>query len=136
MKLWGMVLAVCGVLLTGVQVYAAPVADHVVINEIMANPANGEIEWIELYNPTDTTFDMTGWRLSINEKDGNFSNIFGADTIIVPRGYVVRLKTSAALNNASATITLKDKALTTIDQVTYAGITQAKTIQQTVDIHT
>lgn len=134
MKLWGMVLTVCGVLLTGSQVYAAPVTDHVVINEIMANPATGEVEWIELYNPTDVAVAMSGWRLVVTS--GNFSGVFASDVVIASHGYVVRKAsdTASKLNNTSATISLKPSASgAAIDEVAYSGIAQAKTYARTCD---
>ena len=39
-------------------------ADHIVISEIMAGSiGNANSEWIELYNPTEQTFDLSGWSL-------------------------------------------------------------------------
>ena len=41
-------------------------ANQAVINEIMANPAGDDTgqEWIELYNPTSDSVDLTGWQLN------------------------------------------------------------------------
>lgn len=40
---------------------------HVVINEVDINPPGNDsksvFEWIELYNPTDTTVDLGGWKI-------------------------------------------------------------------------
>jgi len=39
--------------------------DHIVINEIFTNPAGDDTgkEWVELFNPTSQTLDLTGWQL-------------------------------------------------------------------------
>ena len=41
-------------------------ADHVVISEVMPDPAANEssAEWVELYNPTAETVDLGGWELT------------------------------------------------------------------------
>ena len=37
-------------------------ANHVVISEVCINAGDGNgSEWVELYNPTDSAIDMTGW---------------------------------------------------------------------------
>jgi hypothetical protein len=46
---------------------AQSVSTHVVINEIDTNPPGDDSksinEWIELYNPTDSTIDIGGWKI-------------------------------------------------------------------------
>jgi len=39
---------------------------HVVINEIMYNPlgTDAPAEWVELYNPSDSSIDLAGWTIS------------------------------------------------------------------------
>jgi hypothetical protein len=43
-----------GSILAPAKTNATAITSHVVINEIVANPTTGEIEWVELYNPTNT----------------------------------------------------------------------------------
>lgn len=134
MKWWGGIAVVIGILTSCQTVHAAPVTDYVVINEIMANPTTGEVEWIELYNPTDATITMSGWRLVVGST--NFSNVFASDVVIAAHDYVVRSAsdTSSKLNNSSATIVLKPSASgAAIDTVTYSGIAQAKTYARECD---
>ncbi len=42
--------------------------DHVVINEVEINPPGldtaSPIEWVELYNPTDSVIDISSWKIS------------------------------------------------------------------------
>ncbi|RNJ79283.1 MAG: hypothetical protein EB829_02400 [Nitrosopumilus sp. H8] len=45
----------------------AQLSDHVVINEVETNPpgidAKSISEWVELYNPTDSSVDLKGWKI-------------------------------------------------------------------------
>jgi len=47
--------------------YAAS-ADHVVINEVDINPPGDDSksvsEWVEIYNPTDSDVDLSGWKIA------------------------------------------------------------------------
>ncbi len=106
----------------------------VMISEIMYHPAseNDLEEYIELYNPTATAVDLTGWQFV----DG-VSFTFPAATID-PGGYLVVAADTTAfaavypgvgevvggwtgrLSNASETIRLADAAGQTVDLVTYA----------------
>ncbi len=134
MKWWGGIAVLFAVTLGGQNAHAVAVTDHVVINEIMANPATGEVEWIELYNPTDAPIDMNGWRLVVTS--GNFSGVFASEAVIASHGYVVRSAsdTTSKLNNTSATITLRPTVSgAAIDTVVYSGIMQAKTYARECD---
>src|SRR3970040_1284359 len=48
--------------------YAQELSDHVVINEVDTNPPGDDSkaisEWVELYNPTDETVDIGGWKVA------------------------------------------------------------------------
>ncbi len=55
--------------------------NHVVINEIDINPpgddAKSVIEWVELYNPTDSKIDIGGWQIASTtniEKNNDHTN--------------------------------------------------------------
>jgi len=102
------------------SVNAMQITNHVVINEVVANPSTGEIEWVELYNPTNSSIDMTGWRIRLNAS-GNFSGVFAAGTTIAPHSFLVREKTtSTALTNSGATLYLEKSAnASDVDTVTY-----------------
>jgi hypothetical protein len=58
------VLLFAGIL---VPAYAAS-TDHVVINEVEINPPGDDSqsvsEWVELYNPTDSDVDLSGWKIA------------------------------------------------------------------------
>lgn len=106
---------------------------HVVINEIMAKPDNGKKEWVELYNPTDRSVDLSGWRLE--HSGSNFTGVFGDGVKIPAKSYLVREanSSSSALNNTSGTITLQDKDKKYVYPVTYSGVEQDKSYARTTD---
>ncbi len=51
-----------------VPVYGELITDHVVINEVDTNPFGDDSlaisEWVELYNPTDSDVDLSGWEIA------------------------------------------------------------------------
>ena len=59
----------------------APSHTLVIINEVawMGSTESASNEWIELYNPTTQTIDMSGWTLA--DKDEQISVVFGNDDI-------------------------------------------------------
>ena len=58
------------ILISGIpaSVYAQTISDHVVINEVDTNPyaddSQSISEWVELYNPTDSNVDLSGWEIA------------------------------------------------------------------------
>ena len=67
---------------------AIPEAGAVVINELLANPAGGGHDWIELYNTTDQALDLGGWFLS-DEADDLTKYEIAQGTILMPHAYLV-----------------------------------------------
>ncbi len=67
---WTLSLVFFVLLLVGAldSVYAQTNFDNVVINEIDINPPGDDSisisEWIELYNPTDSEIDLSGWEIA------------------------------------------------------------------------
>jgi len=60
----------------------------VVVNEVLANPSDGDCDWIELYNATDRAVDISGWHVSDNT--GNPAKYeIAAGTVLEPQGYLV-----------------------------------------------
>jgi hypothetical protein len=115
-------------------VNAATITDHVVINEIMANPTNGQREWVELYNPTNSSVALNNWR--IQNGTANFSNIIESGVTIPAKGFIVREATSSSsqLNDTSQLLRLvSDASGTLVDSVTYGGIAVNKTYSRTYD---
>jgi len=64
------ILIVFAVLITTVSIpaYGELITDHVVINEVDTNPFGDDSlaisEWVELYNPTDSDVDLSGWEIA------------------------------------------------------------------------
>ena len=63
-------LVIFAVLVTMISVpaYGELITDHVVINEVDINPFGDDSlaisEWVELYNPTDSDVDLSGWEIA------------------------------------------------------------------------
>src|SRR5207244_12710747 len=81
-----------------------PLRDEIVINEIMyhyppiyatnstSNPMESDEQWIELYNRSASTVDLTGWRL-----EGDVDFTFPTNTVLAADAYVVVANHAATL---------------------------------------
>ncbi len=65
-------------------------APNIVINEIHYNPADGGVEFIELYNPNPTAVDISGWEIPAADLTAPLG------TVILPDDYVVFTEDLAA----------------------------------------
>lgn len=94
--------------------FPTSVSAQVVINEFSSN---SDTEWVELYNTTLNSIDLTGWKI----QDGAQPPELLSGTI-QPQAYFVFEHNSGWLNNSgSDSITLKDLSDTAIDGVTYGS---------------
>ena len=65
-----LLILLSAILLAGISApaYAQTISDHVVINEVDTNPFGDDSksisEWVELYNPTDSDVDLSGWKIA------------------------------------------------------------------------
>jgi len=81
------ILIVFAVLITAVSIpaYGELITDHVVINEVDTNPFGDDSlaisEWVELYNPTDSDVDLSGWEIA--------STTVLKKTFIIPDGTII-----------------------------------------------
>ncbi len=68
------------------------IPDHgdVIINEIMAKPSGDNPEYIELYNTSDKTFQLKGWKIYYGDKP-----YLLAEKTFEPYSYLVLCKTTA-----------------------------------------
>ena len=63
-------LLIFAVMITVISIpaYGDVITDHVVINEVDTNPFGDDskliAEWVELYNPTDSDVDLSGWEIA------------------------------------------------------------------------
>ena len=70
-----------------------PSGNHIVVNEVLYDVDSGHTgqgsesrwEWIELYNPTGSTVDLTGWSIS----DGNDSDPLPGTPSIPPCSFAI-----------------------------------------------
>lgn len=112
--------------------------NDVVINEIMTDesPSIGlpEYEYIEIYNNTDYTIDLTEWTLTIGTKVIKFeSGMIATDeylTICRPEakfwlaefGKTLEVENLPAMKNSEDILVLKDREGTTISVVSYSEL--------------
>jgi len=91
------------------------------LNELFANPLGDENtnEFIELFNPSDATVDLSSWSL----RDGSTSDIypFPQKTMIQSQSFLViyRPVSGLTLNNSNETVSLLDPNGETRDTVSY-----------------
>ncbi|WP_185958349.1 lamin tail domain-containing protein [Fodinibius sediminis] len=119
--------------------YRSTVADSgdIFINEFSYNPASGQTEYLELFNPTDHSFDLQNWTL--NDNRGLEEPLTPHQLILPPDSFVVlapdntllkshpgiRLLSMGtrfpALNNSGDQIVLKNKNGIRLDSLQYTS---------------
>lgn len=119
----------------------------VVINEIMYQPADGEPEWIELYNNTSDTVLLNNWKVR-DLYTTPVATTISENTLILPEGYLVLAKDSTlteyhpvipspivtlslpTLNNDQDGVSLSDDRGVIIDSVVYSGAANGKSLER------
>lgn len=110
-----------------------PTLNDVIITEVFADPSPTvglpEVEYVEVYNRSNQTFDLSGWTLS----DGSSSGTFGT-YILAPDQYLLICGTGdcaqffvsnsteltlPSLNNSDDAVVLKDDMGNLIDSIYY-----------------
>lgn len=89
----------------------------VIINELLADPAEGENEWIELFNPFVNTLPMSGW--SLLDKGGGKTPL--PDVYLGFGQYLVIRNPVGNLNNGSDLIELVGPDGSVVDTVVYGA---------------
>jgi hypothetical protein len=125
-----------------VEVFDKPQTGDLVFNEILFNAGDAQEEFVELYNKTDKTLDISGLRITIRKSDGSLStgNSIPAKSTISPRACLALCKSPSvdslyyacpkeanflsmsvpALSNEGATVVLCNVAKDTIfDELRY-----------------
>ena len=88
-----------------------------VINELVSDPTDDDVEWIELYNKAYRDIDLTGWWLEDGSKaKTNLNGNLGASG---SGRYKIIEKPAGNLNNSGDIIILYDASGKIIDQVAY-----------------
>jgi hypothetical protein len=80
------------------------------INELMAAPAGGAEEWVELYNLGGAAVDTTGWSLECVSVQGRVSTRLLEETTVAPGRWQVQSFGSGFLPNDGASVVLRDAA--------------------------
>lgn len=97
----------------------------VYINEVYPQPATDEKEWIELFNDSDESIDLSNWKLM--DKISTPSVIFElVSTNIEPLSYFVIELPLSKLNNAGDSVRLLDQNDTLIDEFGYENSASMK----------
>jgi hypothetical protein len=138
-----------GSLCNAARAVDAQTAPKVVINEFMANneatvqsPSGNYSDWIELYNPSDTSVDLSSMFLTNNLTDLKWA--FTTGTVIEPHGYLLAwadnnfrlgsLHTSFKLDSTGGAIGLiSSDGITLVDSVTYGKQIQDISFGRTPD---
>jgi Lamin Tail Domain len=94
-------------------------ADHVVINEIDINPPGDDsksvVEWVELYNPTDTPVDIGGWTIASTTVLKKTMKI-PVGTIIQPNKFLTYSYQTVWFTDVSEIVQLRNTDGNVIDQ--------------------
>ncbi|MCK4553569.1 lamin tail domain-containing protein, partial [Candidatus Parcubacteria bacterium] len=105
------------------EIQDVPIAQYklgdVVINEFVSDPADEDVEWIELYNTTNKEINLDGW--TIEEGSGAKTKLEG---ILAGSGegkFMIIEKPKGNLNNKGDIIILRDNGDILIDQVAYGN---------------
>ncbi|MBI4250307.1 lamin tail domain-containing protein [Candidatus Uhrbacteria bacterium] len=94
-----------------------PSRGDVVINEFVADPGDSPKEWIELYNNSPVSINLTGWMLEDGSRNGiALKGILGVSG---SARFAVFEISNAILNNTGDSITLRNADGVEIDSVSY-----------------
>lgn len=132
-----LILLVASIL--AIQKYQKPVAktkaapDNIIINELMYHAVSDldNDDYIELYNPTGSTIDISGWCFT-----AGITGCFGGNTTVAAGQYIIAAKNIAQaqttygvtavleyggnLSNSGETVTLTDNSSAVVDTLTYS----------------
>ena len=102
-----------------VPAYGELITDHVVINEVDTNPFGDDSlaisEWVELYNPTDSDVDLSGWEIaSTTVLKKTFTIPDG--TIISPEKHLIFTYAKVWFTDSSESVELRNPSGDIIDK--------------------
>ncbi|TWU43605.1 Inner spore coat protein H [Rubripirellula tenax] len=104
---------------------------NVVINELHYNPLDGQAEFIELYNNSNESIDLSGWTIDGIDLTIGYGTVLLADQYVVFTDNAIQFKSqyggnifvgsqySGGLSGGGETITLLDVNGSVVDQVAY-----------------
>jgi hypothetical protein len=100
---------------------------NIVINEFESDPPGSDYdsgnEWVELYNPTTDTVDISNWKIIPTNNETN-TIILPEGTIISVKGYYVADYSTQFLDNTAELIILQDSTGNEIDRTPSKNDTQ------------
>jgi len=99
----------------------------------MAAPLSGENEWIEIYNNSSDSVDLTGWTIQEKTSSGNFTSHPLSSASIPGSGYYIYEFSSSKLNNDQDTINLLNPQGTTVDTFIYTNTSSNLTFARIPD---
>ncbi|MHA1910628.1 MAG: lamin tail domain-containing protein [Candidatus Kariarchaeaceae archaeon] len=122
----------------------APDGTNILITEVLYDtPGTDSIEeWVELYNPTDSSINLAGWSISDNIGSFSISGTIGANDYLVIAADTTGFNAlygfnpdisgmTLALGNTGDLVTLKDATSTEVDMVAWEGEVIGWTISAT-----
>ncbi len=99
----------------------AQASSHLILlTEVHPAPTAGS-EWVELYNPSPTPVDLTGWTLS--DQLTTPSTLYTLSQVLEPNTTLVIYLATAKLNNSADGVTLQDALGQTIDSMNFTSST-------------
>jgi len=126
------------------QAFAAN-ANHVVISQVKISGATAGDEFIELYNPTGVSVDLSGWRLTRKTSTGaSQTNLVASlSGTLAPKGYylianpasplatneadIVYSASSSAITTNNTVLLYSDAGTTVVDKVGFGTATDSET---------
>jgi Lamin Tail Domain len=127
------------------QAFAAN-ANHVVISQVKISGATAGDEFIELYNPTDASVDLSGWRLTRKTSTGaSQTNLVASlSGTLAPKGYylianpasplatneadIVYSASSSAITTNNTVLLYSDAGATVVDKLGFGTATDNETV--------
>jgi hypothetical protein len=96
----------------------AAIANYIVINEVELNPEGEDSgnEWVELFNPTKSNTDISGWSLHTISSLNNESYVFPKGTLISASGFRIFTYPKRSLDNDEEMVVLKDAESVELDK--------------------
>jgi len=102
-----------------VPAYAQTSPDNVVINEVDINPPGDDSssvsEWVELYNPTDSDIDLSGWEIASTTVLKKTMTI-SSGTILEPGQFLTYSYQTVWFTDSSESVELRDENGIVIDK--------------------
>jgi hypothetical protein len=119
------------------EVKVGRAASRVVVNEIYYDPRSGEEEWVEIFNRSEGSLDLSGWKFSDNKTTGQIADgsvnidrgtyaVLAGDSVKLIEGFpelvdrsVVEVKPFPSLGNRGDTLFLETSDGYVSDRVEY-----------------